>query len=46
MDFGALMSTTYDKVNKENYPLQDCLWFITEGIKEPLKKKIIRRSEK
>ena len=46
MDFGALMSTTYDKVDKENYPLQDCLWFITEGAKEPLKKKIIRRSEK
>ena len=46
MDFGALMSTTYDKVDKENYPLQDCLWFTTEGIHEPVKKKVIRRSEK
>jgi A/G-specific adenine glycosylase len=46
MDFGALMSTTYDKVDKEHYPLQDCLWFTTEGMHEPVKKKVIRRSEK
>lgn len=46
MDFGALVSTTYDKVDKENYPLRDCVWFTTEGIHEPVKKKVIRRSEK
>ncbi len=46
MDFGALMSTTFDKVDKDTYPLQECLWFTTEGRQEPVKKKIIRRSEK
>ena len=46
MDFGALMSTTFDKVDRSNYPLKDCLWFTTEGIQEPAKKKVIRRSEK
>lgn len=46
MDFGALMSTTYDKVDKESYPLKDCVWFTTEGTHEPLKKKVVRRSEK
>lgn len=46
MDFGALMSTTYDKVDKESYPLKDCVWFTTEGIHEPVKKKVIHRSEK
>lgn len=46
MDFGALMSTTYDKVDKEHYPLKDCVWFTTEGIHEPVKKKVIRHSEK
>lgn len=46
MDFGALMSTTYDKVDKKNYPLQDCLWFTTKGMHEPIKKKVIRRTEK
>lgn len=30
MDFGALVSTTWDKLNKENYPLRDCRWFQTE----------------
>mgnify|MGYP000724060022 CR=1 FL=1 len=46
MDFGALMSTTFDKVDKETYPLKNCRWFTTAGTKEPIKKKIIRRSEK
>ncbi len=46
MDFGALMSTTFDKVDRENYPLQDCLWLTTKGALEPMKKKVIRRSEK
>lgn len=46
MDFWALVSTSIDKINKRNYPLRDCLWFITEGIKEPLKKRVIQRSEK
>lgn len=46
MDFGALVSTSIDKVDRKNYPLKDCLWFATEGVKEPIKKKIIRRSEK
>lgn len=30
MDFGALVSTTWDKLDKENYPLRDCQWFQTE----------------
>ena len=46
MDFGALASTTFDKVDKNNYPLEDCLWFTTGGAQEPVKKKVIRRSEK
>ena len=46
MDFGALMSTTFDKVDKDTYPLRECQWFTTEGRQEPIKKKIIRRSEK
>ncbi len=46
MDFWALVSTTFDKVDKASYPLQDCLWFRTEGTLEPIKKKVIRRSEK
>jgi hypothetical protein len=46
MDFGALVSTTFDKVDKASYPLQDCLWFRTGGTLEPIKKKVIRRSEK
>lgn len=46
MDFGALMSTTFDKVDKVIYPLRECQWFTTEGRQEPIKKKIIRRSEK
>ena len=46
MDFGALMSTTWGKVDKDNYPIRDCLWFTTEGRNEPVNKKIIRRSEK
>ncbi len=46
MDFGALVSTTFDKVDRASYPLQDCLWFTTQGTLEPIKKKVIRRSEK
>jgi A/G-specific adenine glycosylase len=46
MDFWALVSTTFDKVDKESYPLQDCLWFTTQGTLEPIKKKVIRRQEK
>lgn len=46
MDFGALVSTSWDKIDRKNYPLKDCLWFTTEGRQEPVKKKIIRRSEK
>lgn len=46
MDFGALVSTTFDKIDTENYPLRNCLWFTTRGIHEPIKKKVIRRSEK
>ena len=46
MDFGALVSTSIDKVDKNTYPLQECLWFTTEGSNEPVKKKVIRRSEK
>ena len=30
MDFGALVSTTFDKLDKTQYPLQDCLWFQSE----------------
>lgn len=30
MDFGALVSTSFDKVNKDTYPLKDCLWFQSE----------------
>lgn len=30
MDFGALVSTSWDKLDKENYPLRDCVWFQTE----------------
>ncbi len=30
MDFGALVSTSWDKLDKENYPLRDCRWFQTE----------------
>jgi A/G-specific adenine glycosylase len=39
MDFWALVSTTFDKIDRENYPLRDCLWFTTEG-----KKEIVKRS--
>jgi A/G-specific adenine glycosylase len=46
MDFWALVSTTFDKVDRNTYPLRDCLWFTTEWAKEPLKKKTIKRSEK
>ncbi len=46
MDFGALVSTSIDKVDKDNYPLRDCLWFTTGWAEEPIKKKVIRRSEK
>ncbi|MCB9807236.1 hypothetical protein H6768_05150 [Candidatus Peribacteria bacterium] len=46
MDFGALVSTSIDKIDAENYPLKNCLWFTTTGSKEPLKKKTMRRSEK
>lgn len=30
MDFGALVSTSIDKINTKNYPLKDCLWCITQ----------------
>jgi adenine-specific DNA glycosylase len=30
MDFGALVSTSWDKLDKENYPIRDCRWFQTE----------------
>lgn len=46
MDFWALVSTSIDKVNRENYPLTECLWFTTEGVQEPLKKRVTQRSEK
>ena len=46
MDFWALVSTTFDKIERENYPLKECLWFTTEGKNEPIKKKVVRRSEK
>lgn len=46
MDFWALVSTSIDKIDRENYPLKDCLWFTTNGQEEPIKKKIIRRNEK
>lgn len=46
MDFGALVSTTFDKLDKENYPLKDCLWFTIRWENEPVKKKVVRRSEK
>jgi len=46
MDFGALVSTTFDRVDKDNYPLKNCLWFTTEWAGEPVKKKVVRRSEK
>jgi A/G-specific adenine glycosylase len=46
MDFWALVSTTFDKIDKASYPLQDCLWFTKQGTLESTKKKIIRRSEK
>jgi A/G-specific adenine glycosylase len=38
MDFGALVSTSIEKLDRERYPLTDCLWFTTEGkieIKKP-----------
>lgn len=37
MDFGALVSTTFDKVDKAVYPLPECEWFQTEG-KQEIKK--------
>lgn len=46
MDFWALVSTTRDKLNKENYPLRDCRWFQTEWREEPVKKKVMKKSEK
>lgn len=46
MDFGALVSTTWDKLDKENYPLRDCRWFQTEWREEPVKKKVMKKSEK
>jgi len=39
MDFGALVSTTFDKVDTDVYPLSGCLWFQTEG-KEEIKEKV------
>ncbi len=46
MDFWALVSTTWDKLDKENYPLRDCRWFQTEWREEPVKKKVMKKSEK
>jgi hypothetical protein len=39
MDFGALVSTSFDKVNKDTYPLKDCLWFQSEWKMETKKPK-------
>lgn len=30
MDFGALVSTSIEKIERESYPLKDCLWFESE----------------
>lgn len=30
MDFGALVSTSFEKLDREKYPLRDCVWFKTE----------------
>ncbi len=46
MDFGALAWTTFDKIDEKKYPLKDCLWFTTQWEKEPIKKRIVKRSEK
>lgn len=46
MDFGALISTTFDKVDKDVYPLRECLWFQTEGKEEIIEKQPKKRSPK
>lgn len=46
MDFGALVSTSIDKIDIKNYPLKDCFWFTTRWEKEPIKKRIVKRNEK
>jgi hypothetical protein len=33
-------------MDRENYPLKDCLWFTTQWSREPIKKKTVKRSEK
>ncbi len=44
MDFGALVSTTFDKVDKNTYPLLECKWFQTEGQREVKKTKNKKQS--
>ena len=44
MDFGALVSTTFDKVDKDVYPLIECLWFQTQGKNEIQEKKTKKNS--
>jgi len=46
MDFGALISTTFDKVDKNLYPLPECMWFQTEGKEEIQEKKIKKQRPK
>lgn len=46
MDFGALVSTTFDKVDKDVYPLIECLWFQTQGKNEIQEKKTKKNSLK
>ena len=45
MDFGALISTSWEKLDKENYPLRECLWFQTEGEIEKKSKDSTSRSQ-
>lgn len=46
MDFWALISTSFDVVNRDTYPLQGCLWFQTEWKNEFKQKKIQIRKTK
>lgn len=44
MDFGALIPTTFDKVDKNVYPLPECQWFQTEGKREI--KKVVPKKQR
>lgn len=46
MDFWALISTTFDKVDKHIYPLPECMWFQTEGKEEIYEKKVRKQKLK